>query len=197
VQERSYPTAFFAFGIQMFAGQEPEERCNPVLTSWWKMPLCSGGASRSRTGLALMLAMILQQPGQPLRPADIPVPKPGAGQVLIQVHACAVCRTDLHIVDGELTDPKLPPIPGHEIVGTVVDNGAGANRFVPGDRVGVPWLGWTCGECRFCRSGFLEIAPRVPVCEPLFGGLGFRRRMRPCAVAPRKARGRRVLVPTT
>jgi alcohol dehydrogenase, propanol-preferring len=107
-----------------------------------------------------MLAMILQQPGQPLRAADIPVPKPGAGQVLIQIHACAVCRTDLHIVDGELADPKLPLIPGHEIVGTVVDNGAGANRFVPGDRVGVPWLGWACGECRFCRSGLENLCER-------------------------------------
>jgi propanol-preferring alcohol dehydrogenase len=81
----------------------------------------------------------------------MPRPKPDAGQVLIRVHACAVCRTDLHIVDGELTDPKLPLIPGHQIVGNVVETDAG--RFSVGDRVGVPWLGWTCGECRYCTSG--------------------------------------------
>jgi alcohol dehydrogenase, propanol-preferring len=107
-----------------------------------------------------MLAMILEQPGQPLRAANLALPAPGAGQVLIQVHACAVCRTDLHVVDGELPDPKLPLIPGHEIVGAVVENGAGADRFVPGDRVGVPWLGWTCGECRFCRSGSENLCER-------------------------------------
>jgi propanol-preferring alcohol dehydrogenase len=81
----------------------------------------------------------------------MPRPKPDAGQVLIRVHACAVCRTDLHIVDGELTDPKLPLIPGHQIVGNVVETDAG--RFSVGDRVGVPWLGWTCGECLYCTSG--------------------------------------------
>src|SRR5919199_4643302 len=94
--------------------------------------------------------MILEAPGEPLRLADRPRPKPDAGQVLIRVHACAVCRTDLHIVDGELTDPKLPLLPGHQIVGNIVE--ADARRFSVGDRVGVPWLGWTCGECRYCTS---------------------------------------------
>ena len=81
------------------------------------------------------------------------LPTPGRGQVLIRVHACAVCRTDLHVVDGDLTEPKLPLVPGHEIVGTVATLGPGVDRFAVGDRVGVPWLGWTCGECGFCRSG--------------------------------------------
>src|SRR5688572_25875141 len=108
-----------------------------------------------------MLAMVLQQPGQPLRAMEVPSPRPGAGQVLIQVHACAVCRTDLHVVDGELPHPKLPLIPGHEIVGTVLENGASASRFVPGVRVGVPWLGWTCGECRHCRSGRENLCDRA------------------------------------
>ena len=93
--------------------------------------------------------MILAAPRQPLRPADLPVPEPGSGQVLVRVHVCAVCRTDLHVVDGELPDPKLPLVVGHQIVGTVE---RGAERFRVGDRVGVPWLGWTDGTCRYCRS---------------------------------------------
>lgn len=97
--------------------------------------------------------MLFEDAGQPLRLADSPIPKPNAGQVLIRVRACAVCRTDLHVVDGELTQPKLPLVPGHEIVGTVEQFGEGAERFKIGDRVGVPWLGWTCGECSYCRSG--------------------------------------------
>jgi propanol-preferring alcohol dehydrogenase len=100
-----------------------------------------------------MRGMLFERAGQPLRLADLPIPKPGAGQVLIRVHACAVCRTDLHVVDGELTKPKLPLIPGHEIVGTVEHPGERVDRFKIGDRVGVPWLGWTCGECSHCRSG--------------------------------------------
>src|SRR5439155_3379745 len=80
-------------------------------------------------------------------------PVPAAGQVRLRVHACCVCRTDLHIVDGELDQPKLPLVLGHQIVGTVSERGPGANRFEPGERVGVPWLGWTCGECRYCRTG--------------------------------------------
>ncbi|HEY2920656.1 MAG TPA: zinc-dependent alcohol dehydrogenase family protein [Candidatus Binatia bacterium] len=99
-----------------------------------------------------MRAMILENPGQPLRQADLPMPQPGDGQLLIRVRACAVCRTDLHVVDGELTQPKLPLIPGHEIVGTVVTKGPKAQRFQIGDRVGIPWLGWSCGECTYCRS---------------------------------------------
>ena len=90
---------------------------------------------------------------QPLRPAELPEPEPGPGQVLIEVRACGVCRTDLHILDGELAEPKLPLVPGHQIVGTVRAAGEGAERFAPGERVGVPWLGWTDGECRYCRSG--------------------------------------------
>ena len=97
--------------------------------------------------------MILQTPRQPLRAADIPRPVPGAGQVLIRVRACAVCRTDLHIADGELPGPRLPLVLGHEIVGQVEEKGPDAGRFNIGDRVGVPWLGWTCGECPYCRAG--------------------------------------------
>ena len=94
--------------------------------------------------------MLLEAPRSPLRPADLPEPEPGPGQVLIRVHVCGVCRTDLHVVDGELPDPKLPLVVGHQIVGTVE---RGGERFVPGTRVGVPWLGWADGTCRYCRSG--------------------------------------------
>ena len=100
-----------------------------------------------------MRAMLLDTPRQGLRLAAIAIPAPGPGQVLIQVRACAVCRTDLHVVDGELTQPKLPLIPGHEIIGSIAALGEGVDRFALGDRVGVPWLGWTCGQCEFCRSG--------------------------------------------
>lgn len=98
-----------------------------------------------------MKAMLLDAPKQPLRLADVPVPRLAAGQLLIRVHACGVCRTDLHVVDGELPPPKRPLVPGHEIVGTVVERGAGVERFARGERVGVPWLGYTCGACRYCR----------------------------------------------
>ena len=100
-----------------------------------------------------MRASLFEKAGQPLRSAELPCPQPGAGQVLIRVRACAVCRTDLHIADGELKQPKLPVIPGHEIIGAVEKIGDGVNRFNIGDRVGVPWLGWTCDACEFCRSG--------------------------------------------
>ena len=100
-----------------------------------------------------MHAQLLTAPRQPLVAADLPPPRPGPGQLLIQVKACAVCRTDLHILDGELAQPKLPLVPGHEIVGVVVERGADAERFALGDRVGVPWLGWTCGVCDYCRGG--------------------------------------------
>jgi len=99
-----------------------------------------------------MLAMVVDNPGKPLRKVEVPTPRPGPGQLLIQVHACAVCRTDLHIVDGELTQAKLPLIPGHEIVGTVAKLGHGVSQFKIGERVGVPWLGWTCGSCSYCQS---------------------------------------------
>src|ERR1700758_4728301 len=99
-----------------------------------------------------MHAMILDKPGTALRETEIPEPVPHSGQVKVRVRACAVCRTDLHVLDGELPNPKLPLVPGHEIVGTVAEAGSGANWFNVGARVGVPWLGWTCGECAFCLS---------------------------------------------
>ncbi len=102
---------------------------------------------------ATMHCMMLDAPKTGLRAATVGVPSPGPGQVLINVHACAVCRTDLHVIDGDLTQPKLPLVPGHEIVGVVAAIGVGVDRFAVGDRVGVPWLGWTCGACEFCRSG--------------------------------------------
>lgn len=102
---------------------------------------------------AVMKAMLLDRPGTPLRRAEIQVPEPDAGQVRVKVAACAVCRTDLHVVDGDLTHPKLPIVPGHEIVGRVEKRGPGATRFAIGDRVGIPWLGHTCGVCPFCREG--------------------------------------------
>ena len=100
-----------------------------------------------------MRAMLLEATGQALRAATLPLPVPQGGQVLIAVHACGVCRTDLHLVDGELPDPKLPVIPGHEIVGTVVSCGPGVTEHSVGARVGVPWLGGSCGHCTFCTSG--------------------------------------------
>ena len=100
-----------------------------------------------------MRAMILRAPRQPLIAADVPMPDPAVGQLLIRVNACGVCRTDLHVVDGELTEPNLPIIPGHQIVGIVADASQGSGRFQAGERVGVPWLGGTCGECDYCLSG--------------------------------------------
>uniref|UniRef100_A0A7C5VVY4 alcohol dehydrogenase n=1 Tax=Thermomicrobium roseum TaxID=500 RepID=A0A7C5VVY4_THERO len=108
-----------------------------------------------------MRAMILERPGQPLVLRELPIPEPGPGQVLLRVRACGVCRTDLHIVDGELPNPKLPLILGHQIVGEVVQKGPGAERYQIGQRVGVPWLGWTCGECRFCQSGRENLCDRA------------------------------------
>lgn len=105
--------------------------------------------------------MVLERPGQPLVLQELPVPVPGPGQVLLRIRACGVCRTDLHIVAGELPGPKLPLVLGHQIVAEVVRAGPGANRFVPGQRVGVPWLGWTCGECRYCRSGRENLCDRA------------------------------------
>jgi propanol-preferring alcohol dehydrogenase len=100
-----------------------------------------------------MKAMILSKPRTLLTLAEVPDPTPGPEQLLIRVHSCAVCRTDLHVIDGELPDPKLPLIPGHEIIGTVLAKGSAVERFAPGDRVGVPWLGWSCGACPWCLSG--------------------------------------------
>jgi alcohol dehydrogenase, propanol-preferring len=100
-----------------------------------------------------MRAMVLDAARTPLRSADVPVPEPGPGQVRIRVHVCGVCRTDLHILDGELSKPKLPLILGHQIVGEIVDTESGVDDLRAGERVGVPWLGWTCGVCVYCRSG--------------------------------------------
>jgi propanol-preferring alcohol dehydrogenase len=97
--------------------------------------------------------MVLDAPHRPLRAVDLPRPSPGPTQVGLRVHACAVCRTDLHVVDGELAEPKLPLIPGHQIVGTVDEVGEKVSRSRLGQRIGVPWLGWTCGTCRYCQSG--------------------------------------------
>ena len=100
-----------------------------------------------------MRAILLDGPGRPLREADLPEPDPQPGQVRVRVHACGVCRTDLHVVDGELPDPKLPLVLGHQIVGRVEALGPDAEGFAIGDRIGVPWLGGSCGECRFCSTG--------------------------------------------
>src|ERR671911_63743 len=97
-----------------------------------------------------MHAMVLDNPGEPLRESELDDPRPGRGGLLARVRACGVCRTDLHVVDGELPDPKLPLIPGHQVVAEVVARGEGAERFGDGDRVGVPWLGWACGRRRCC-----------------------------------------------
>jgi propanol-preferring alcohol dehydrogenase len=112
-----------------------------------------------------MRAMVLEAQGQPLRLMEIPVPRPGPGQVLVRVHACGVCRTDLHIVDGDLKEPRLPLILGHQIAGSVVQAGEGAARFARGQRIGIPWLGYTDGTCRYCLCG------QENLCDhPLFTG---------------------------
>jgi propanol-preferring alcohol dehydrogenase len=108
-----------------------------------------------------MRAMLLDAAPTPLHAADVPAPEPATGQVLVKVHVCAVCRTDLHIVDGELTQPKLPLIPGHQIVGEIVAAGADVDDLRTGERVGIPWLGWTCGVCEYCRSGRENLCDRA------------------------------------
>ena len=108
-----------------------------------------------------MRAAVLERPGEPLQLRKLPLATPGAGQVLLRVRACGVCRTDLHIADGELTEPKLPLVLGHEIVGEVVGVGEGVNTLAEGDRVGVPWLGWTCGACRYCKRGQENLCARA------------------------------------
>jgi propanol-preferring alcohol dehydrogenase len=108
-----------------------------------------------------MRAMRLHAAGQRLALEEIPVPQPAPGQLLVRMNACAVCRTDLHVVDGELAEPKLPLVLGHEIVGRVEQIGPGAGNFRAGDRVGIPWLGWTCGECEFCKSGRENLCERA------------------------------------
>lgn len=108
-----------------------------------------------------MKAMLLRAAGRALEAVEIPTPMPGAGQVLVRVEACAVCRTDLHVVDGELKHPKLPLIPGHEVVGRAAALGGGVQGIRVGDRVGVPWLGWTCGTCGPCRAGLENLCERA------------------------------------
>ena len=105
--------------------------------------------------------MLLDAPRHPLRSAIVPDPEPATDQLLIRVRACGICRTDLHVADGELPEPKLPLVLGHQIVGEVVSLGAGVDRFALGDRVGVSWLGWTCGVCRYCRSGRENLCDRA------------------------------------
>jgi alcohol dehydrogenase, propanol-preferring len=108
-----------------------------------------------------MRAMILEKPGEALKPVRLPKPAPAGGQVLIRVRTCAVCRTDLHVVDGDLPRPALPVVPGHEIIGVVEAAGEDVRGFAPGERVGVPWLGYTCGTCRFCRTGRENLCPEA------------------------------------
>ncbi len=108
-----------------------------------------------------MRAMVLEKAGEALRLEARAVPEPAAGQVLVRVRACGVCRTDLHVVDGELPEPKLPLVLGHEVVGTVAARGRDVARFEEGARVGIPWLGWTCGTCRFCAGGRENLCERA------------------------------------
>ena len=111
--------------------------------------------------MTTMRAMRLHAARTQLRLESVAIPTPGPGQVLLRVRACAVCRTDLHVVDADLTQPKLPLVPGHEIIGTVAALGPDVDRFGIGDRVGVPWLGWTCGVCEFCRAGRENLCARA------------------------------------
>ena len=108
-----------------------------------------------------MRAMILEERGQQLHLADIPIPEPGPKQVRVKVSVCGICRTDLHVVDGDLTEPKLPIVPGHQIVGTVDKIGTEITAFTIGQRVGIPWLGGSCGECRFCKTGQENLCDRA------------------------------------
>src|SRR3989337_2186843 len=108
-----------------------------------------------------MRAMVLESAKRPLRAMEVSVPRPGPQQVLIKVNACGVCRTDLHVVDGELPNPKLPLVPGHEVVGQVQELSAGVANFNIGERVGIPWLGWTCGECEYCLSARENLCERA------------------------------------
>jgi propanol-preferring alcohol dehydrogenase len=112
-----------------------------------------------------MHAMVLERPRTPLRPQQRPLPAPGPGELLVRVAACGVCRTDLHVVDGELTDPRLPIVPGHEIVGYVAAMAPDVSGFAVGERIGIPWLGHTCGVCPYCRAGRENLCDR-----PLFTG---------------------------
>jgi propanol-preferring alcohol dehydrogenase len=108
-----------------------------------------------------MRAMLLEAQRTPLRYVELPDPEPGTAQLLVRVSACGVCRTDLHVVDGDLHEPKLPLVPGHQVVGEVVGVGRGVSRFKEGDRVGIAWLGWACGTCRFCAAGKENLCPNA------------------------------------
>lgn len=105
--------------------------------------------------------MVFTGAGSPLALMDLPIPEPAEGQVLVRIHACAVCRTDLHIIDGELPQPKLPLIPGHQIVGEVIKLGKGVDQTLLDKFVGIPWLGWTCGECKFCKNNAENLCPNA------------------------------------
>jgi propanol-preferring alcohol dehydrogenase len=111
--------------------------------------------------MCAMRAMVLERPREPLVAAELPDPEPAQGELLVRVLACGVCRTDLHIVDGELPDPRLPLVLGHQVVGEVIGAGEGAQRFGLGERVGIPWLGWACGDCRHCRAGRENLCERA------------------------------------
>ena len=112
-----------------------------------------------------MQAMVLDRPRMPLVLRERPLPAPGVGEIVVEIKACGVCRTDLHVVDGDLSHPKLPIVPGHEIVGRVFALGTGQRGFAVGERVGIPWLGSTCGFCPYCQSG------RENLCDaPVFTG---------------------------
>ncbi len=115
----------------------------------------------SASGRGRARAMVLPRRGAALEPHEYTLRGPGPGELLLQVCACGVCRTDLHVVDGDLTGGRLPVVPGHEIVARVLETGTGADTFAAGDRVGVPWLGWTCGECAWCRSGRENLCPQA------------------------------------
>lgn len=113
-----------------------------------------------------MRAMVLERPGSPLRLQELPLPEPAHGEVRVRVEACGICRTDLHVLDGELGPPVLPLVPDHQIVGTVSALGAGGHRDLLGKRVGIPWLGSTCGRCHFCTSGRENLCDGAAVVVP-------------------------------
>lgn len=135
----------------------PDEQ--PVTSTALEIATRSILARRGKQGA--VRAMLLDEPRRPLRQAEVSDPEPGPGQVSVRVRACGVCRTDLHVLDGELADPALPLVLGHQIVGVVESAWDGVDRPAPGDRVGIPWLGWTCGECRYCTTGRENLCDRA------------------------------------
>jgi alcohol dehydrogenase, propanol-preferring len=149
----SFPLSYYNSLNAGYKMRDERSRAQPILSCTLHPLLYSIPIEDVMKLPETMRAMVLLAPGQPLVSREIPLPVPGPDQLLLQVHACGVCRTDLHVVDGELPHPKLPIIPGHEIVGTVVQKGSDVDDFHIGDRVGVPWVGYTCGECRCCLTG--------------------------------------------